>query len=239
MFFCRSISIIAFLGISLLTLQQSALASHLVVQAGAGIGVKDKCNKPQKKKENKKNKKKKMTPGSSNDCHSQRHKNNSQVDVNHSVYGGVIAWADRPFGGSVVAWADRPFGGSVVAWSQPRCNNINIVTHATQISWPVIPGYWSPTDPQTLSGNTMTSQTPNTMTLKQRRMPSRTRSNAPHSGNVHWVNQSPQTEQTTSLADARPRVWCIKHASRTCGCYSPSPKTTDQVQMASTQSVQP
>ena len=168
-----------------------------------------------------------MTPGSSNDCHSQRHKNNSQVDVNHSVYGGVIAWADRPF------------GGSVVAWSQPRCNNINIVTHATQISWPVIPGYWSPTDPQTLSGNTMTSQTPNTMTLKQRRMPSRTRSNAPHSGNVHWVNQSPQTEQTTSLADARPRVWCIKHASRTCGCYSPSPKTTDQVQMASTQSVQP
>ena len=251
MFFCRSFSIIAFVSISLLTLQQNALASHFVVQAGTGIGVKDKCNKPQKRKENKKNKKKKMTPASSNDCHSKQHRNNRQVDVNHSVYGGVtawadrpfggsvIAWADRPFGGSVVAWADRPFGGSVVAWPQTRCNNINIVTHATLISSPVIPEYWSPSETYYQSSGNIVSQTSNIRKAKQRRLPSRPRSNAPHSGKVHWVNQSAENKQTTFLADARPRVLCIKHASRTCGCYSPSPKTTDHVQMASTESVQP
>jgi hypothetical protein len=239
MVFCRSFSFIAFVGIILLTLQQSALASHFVVQAGTGIGVKDKCNKPQKKNENKQNKRKNAKPGSSNDCHSKRNRNHSHVDITQVAYGGVIAWADRPFGGSVVAWADRPFGGSVITWAQPRCNNINIVTHSTLSSWPVIPGYWSPTETLYPSSEATTTQAQRTLAVKQRRMPSRPRSSAPHSGTVHWVNQSPQTKKTTSLADARPRVWCIKHASRTCGCYGPSPETIDHVQIASTESVQP
>ncbi len=219
----RTVFIVVLVCFATMLFQQEVSGASNADTIGASKASKQSCQKQRSKKKKHKNKKNRLndcTPAATNHHES------------HVVYGSVIGWADRPFGNSIVSWANRSNHSDVIAWSNNPCQSHYVVNTTRSNRWLPTTSYWESPNVVVINDEIMDTSIRTIQVKRPRRVPSRPRSNAPHSGVVHWSNDSRPSGGAPTLADARPRVLCLKHASRVCGCYGPTNQDRDQLKLA-------